>query len=78
MKMKRLPKTREIIAEVTKIAGAVAEQEKTASANAMYPRYTVGVAQELMKMARVLRSADPEAVTYEDVLSFGNELLRQP
>lgn len=78
MPMKRLPKTREVIAEVTKIASAVAEQEKTASANAAYPRYSTGVAQELVKMARALREVNPEAVTYEDVLSFGNELLRQP
>lgn len=72
--MRRLPKTREVIAEVMKIANAATQPlQKTASA----PVYVTGVAQEISKLAGALRSVDPTAVTYEDVLEFGQNLLRQ-
>ena len=73
--MKRLPKTREVIAEVMKLANAAMQSsEKTASAA---PVYATGVAQEISKLAAALRRINPTAVTYADVSEFGQNLLRQ-
>jgi hypothetical protein len=75
--MKRLPKTREVIAEVTKIASAVAEREKIASYREPGSEFNVSVAKQLAKLAGTLRTVRPDAVTYDEVLSFGQGLLRR-
>lgn len=75
--MKRLPKTREVIAEVTKIASQVAEREKTAAYREPGSDYNVAVAKQLAKLASTLRTLSPTAVTYDEVLSFGQDLLRR-
>jgi hypothetical protein len=72
--MKRLPKTREVIAEVMKIANAVTQ---TSSKTASTPVYATDVASEIAKLAAALRNVDPAAVTYEDVAEFEKNLLRQ-
>lgn len=75
--MKRLPKTREVIAEVTKIASQAVEREKIASYREPGSEFNVAVAKQLAKLASTLRTVQPNAVTYDEVLSFGQDLLRR-
>jgi hypothetical protein len=68
---KRLPDVNRILSDV-KSAVSGSQMEKSAAA---IPQFTVSVAQDLYKLATMLKSARPKKVTYEDVNALGERLL---
>ncbi len=69
----RLPNVNEIIAEVRQSVQD-SRLTKEASESTSSP-YTLPVTKELHRLSAFLKTADELAVTYEDVLELGDELL---
>jgi hypothetical protein len=72
--MKRLPNINQVVSSVLSSAGQ-AQQEKIASEVQPPKDYTSDVALSIKKLAQHLR-ASSSSVSYDDVFSLGNKLLR--
>lgn len=70
--MTRLPNVSTILGQVR---AAVSQSQLTKEAAAPEPEYTMPIAQSLQSLAGNLKVANFDDVTYEEVISFGQQLL---
>lgn len=72
--MKRLPNVNDVVKQVFARVDEIRSAETVKVAEEAAPSFTIPVAEEMHKLAALVRSAKPERVTVADVKSFASQL----
>ncbi len=75
--MRRLPNVSAVVSQVFDRVDAIRQTETEKVATEAAPTFTIPLAEEMHKLAAVLRDSNPDRVTYADVHKFAGHLLEQ-